>query len=86
MMSNEGLIEAVPGLRAMHPDAKMSHEASIGRIAPGEVSYLQSKGLTEEEAISMIVRGFLDIGIRGLSSELDAAISEIMTVSGHGEK
>ena len=86
MMSNDGLIEAVPGLRAMHPDAKMSHEASIGRIAPGEVSYLQSKGLTEEEAISMIIRGFLDIGIRGLSSKLDAAISEIMTVSGHGEK
>lgn len=86
MMSHDGIIEAVPGLRAMHPNARMSHEASIGRIAPGEISYLQSKGLTEEEATSMIVRGFLDIGIRGLSPELDAAISEIATISGHGEK
>ena len=86
MMSNGGLIEAIPGLRSMHPDARMSHEASIGRIAPGEVSYLQSKGMTEEEAISMIVRGFLDAGIRGLSPELDAALSDIAKISGHGEE
>lgn len=86
MMSDEGLIEAIPGLRARHSGARMSHEASIGRIAPGEVCYLQSKGMTEEEAISMIVRGFLDIGIKGLSPELDNALSEIGEISGHGEE
>lgn len=86
MMSEEGAIEAVPGLRALHPEAKMSHEASIGRISPGEVAYLQSKGFSEEEAVSMIIRGFLDIGINGLSPELDAAILEIAEISGHGEE
>jgi hypothetical protein len=86
MLSNEGSIEAVPGLRAKHPDAVMSHEASIGRIAPGEAAYLQSKGMTEEEAISMIIRGFLNMGIESLSPELDAAFSKIALVSGHGDK
>ncbi|MFW9987377.1 MAG: SufD family Fe-S cluster assembly protein [Candidatus Odinarchaeota archaeon] len=86
MLSDDGSIEAVPGLRAMHPDARMSHEASIGRIAPGEVAYLQSKGMTEEEAISMIIRGFLDMGVKGLSPDLDDSFSKIALVSGHGEK
>jgi hypothetical protein len=87
MLSTSGTIEAVPGLRAMHPDAKMSHEASIGKIDMGEVYYLQSKGLDEMQAIALIVRGFLDIGIEveGLSPEIEKMIKEISELSGHGE-
>lgn len=36
----------------MHPDTKMSHEAAIGKIDIGEVNYLQSKGLSEMQAIA----------------------------------
>lgn len=88
MLSSSGIIEAVPGLRARHPDAKMSHEASIGKIDIGEVNYLQSKGLDEMQAIALIVRGFLDIGIEveGLSPELEKTIREISELSGHGEE
>ncbi len=88
MMSDKGIIEAIPGLRAMHPDARMSHEAAIGRIDMGEVNYLQSKGLEEMQAIALIVRGFLDIGIEveGLDVELEKTIMEISELSGHGEE
>lgn len=87
MMTEKGIIEAVPGLRSIHPDAKMSHEAAIGRIDSGEVNYLQSKGLDEMQAVALIVRGFLDIGIEveGLDSELERTIREISELSGHGE-
>ena len=81
-----GFIEAVPGLRALHPEARMSHEASIGKIAPEQVAYLQSRGMDEREAISLIIRGFLDADIEGLSPELDARIAEIAEIAGHGEK
>jgi len=81
-----GFIEAVPSLRALHPEARMSHEASIGRIAPEQVAYLQSRGMSEREAISMIIRGFLGAEIVGLSPELDARIAEIAEVAGHGEE
>ena len=85
MLSNEGMIEATPALRALNPDARMSHEASIGRVAPGELVYLMSKGFTEEEALSTIIRGFIDPGIEGISPELDAALTEVAEISGHGE-
>lgn len=88
MLSDKGIIEAVPGLRAMHPDARMSHEAAIGKIDIGEINYLQSKGLDEMQAIALIVRGFLDIGleVEGLDAELEKTIQEIVELSGHGEE
>jgi hypothetical protein len=82
----EGFIESIPGLRGLHPEARMSHEASIGRIVPEQVEYLQSRGLDEREAISMIIRGFLGADIAGLGPELDARIAEIAELAGHGEK
>jgi len=87
MLSDNGIIEAVPGLRSVHPDARMSHEAAIGKIDMGEVNYLQSKGLDEMQAIALIIRGFLNIGIEieGLDEELEAMIQQIAELSGHGE-
>ena len=83
----DGFIKAVPGLKALHPEAIMSHEASIGRIAPEQVAYLQSRGMSEREAISLLIRGFLvpgNSGIEGLSPELDVRIAEIADLAGHG--
>jgi len=83
---DEGFIQSIPGLKALHPEAQMSHEASIGKIAPEQVAYLQARGIEEREAISMIIRGFLDADIEGLGPELDARIAEIAELAGHGEK
>jgi uncharacterized protein len=80
----DGYVESTPGIRAHHPNAMLSHEASIGKISPDQVEYLQSRGIEEREAISMIIRGFLDADIEGLGSELDARIGEIAELAGHG--
>lgn len=82
----EGFIESIPGVKAYHEDARMSHEASIGKIAPSEVQYLMTHGMEEREAISMIIRGFLDSDIKGLGPELDKRIAEIAELAGHGEE
>jgi ABC-type branched-subunit amino acid transport system ATPase component len=79
-------INAVPGLRALHPEARMSHEASVGKIAPEQVAYPQSRGMEEREAIPLIIRGFLDADVEGLSPELDVRIAEIAELAGHGEE
>ncbi len=82
---DEGYIISVPGLKALHPEARMSHEASIGKIAPEQVEYLMCRGMDESEAISMIIRGFFDADFECLGSELDARIAEIAELAGHGE-
>ena len=55
----EGKVLAVPALDAAHPDAALIHEAAIGKIAGEQLIKLQTLGLTEEEAESAIVEGFL---------------------------
>jgi uncharacterized protein len=87
MINRKGSIEAVPGLKSMHPDARMSHEAAIGKIDPGTVNYLQSKGLEETQAISLIIRGFfnLTIDIEGFDMDFAKVIQQIALLSGHGE-
>jgi len=84
--AGKGYVQSIPGVESHHPDARLSHEASIGKIAPEQVEYLMSRGMEELEAISMIIRGFLGADIEGLGAELDAQIAEIAEVAGHGEE
>ncbi len=81
----QGFIESIPGIKALDEEARLSHEASIGKIVPEQVEYLQSRGLDEHEAISLLIRGFLGANIEGLGAELDDRISEIAELAGHGE-
>ncbi|HPS89378.1 MAG TPA: SufD family Fe-S cluster assembly protein, partial [Methanosarcina vacuolata] len=46
--------------------------------------YLMARGLTEDEAVGMIVRGFLDVGIRGIPEELKKEIENTITQTAFG--
>jgi len=59
----------------------MSHEAAVGKIAQEEIMYLMSRGLSEEEATSTIVRGFLSVDIPGLPPQLKAEIDRAVDLS-----
>ncbi len=54
-----GTNETIPSLKAEHPDAELTHEASIGKIASDQLTKLMSLGLTYEEAVNRIIQGFL---------------------------
>ncbi len=71
ILSDEGIIHAIPELEAHVADVDMSHEAAVGKIAREEIEYLMARGLDEEEATSTIVRGFLNVKIEGLPRELE---------------
>ena len=72
VLSDDSLIYSVPELEGSATDLELSHEAAVGKIAEEEVLYLMSRGLTEDEAASMIVKGFLSMDIAGLPPELAA--------------
>ena len=48
--------------------------AAVGKIDKREIEYLMARGLDENEAVSTIVRGFLNVEIDGLPPELAATI------------
>jgi Fe-S cluster assembly scaffold protein SufB len=78
ILAEHGVIHAIPELEAHVADVDMSHEAAVGRIAQEEIEYLMARGLSEEEATSTIVRGFLDVRINGLPAELNKELQEVV--------
>ncbi len=81
ILEEGGLIYAVPELEGDHPDVDMSHEAAVGKIAQEEVEYLMARGLSEEEATAVIVRGFLNVKIEGLPPLLEREMRRMMELS-----
>jgi len=59
IIMDNGTNETIPSLKAEHPDAELTHEASIGKIAGDQLTKLMSLGLTYEEAVNRIIQGFL---------------------------
>jgi uncharacterized protein len=80
LILGNGVVHAIPELEGRVAGVDMSHEAAVGKIAAEEVEYLMARGLDEEEAVSTIVRGFLNVKIEGLpmalEDELERAIQE----------
>jgi hypothetical protein len=60
----------------------MSHEAAVGKISQDEIEYLMSRGLSEQEATALIVRGFLNVKLEGLPKELQDEIESVIYETG----
>lgn len=81
IISDRANIYAIPLLDGLVKGCELSHEAAVGRIKDKELWYLMSRGLTEEEAISLIIKGYLDPGIFGLPGELEKDIKLVTEMS-----
>jgi hypothetical protein len=59
MIDNKSKISSIPLLVCENKDAQVTHEASIGKVSEEQLNYLRARGLTEKQAIDLIVSGFL---------------------------
>ncbi|AAT43697.1 Fe-S cluster assembly protein SufB [Picrophilus oshimae] len=60
------------------PTAVFSHEATVGRIGTDELTYLRSRGLSEDEASSMIVLGFMDDVMKEIPMEFAVEMNRLV--------
>ncbi len=81
LLTNDGVMHAIPELEGRAKDLEMSHEAAVGKIAKEEIEYLMARGLTEDEATATIVRGFLNVDIIGIPESLKKELDEIIRMS-----
>ncbi len=76
LILKDGLLHAIPEISGNTPGVELSHEAAVGKIDKREIEYLMARGLDEQEAVSTIVRGFLNVEIEGLPADLAARIDQ----------
>jgi len=81
LLGEQAKAYAYPSLQADTREAELTHEAAIGRIAEEELFYLMSRGLTQDEAVALMSKGFLDTDIPGLPPSLRAEIKEIVSAT-----
>ena len=60
MLDNESRSDTIPDIIIENDDIDLGHEAKIGRIPDDDIYYLMSRGLSEEDAKAMLVRGFAE--------------------------
>jgi Fe-S cluster assembly protein SufB len=65
-------------------DASIAHEAAVSKISDEQLFYLTSRGIGEEEAISMIVNGFIEPIVKELPLEYAVELNRLIELQMEG--
>ena len=69
ILDDESSSDTYPYMEIGSPDAEIGHEATVSKVAEEQLFYLMSRGLSEEQAMGMIVNGFIEPVTRDLPME-----------------
>lgn len=78
LLDEESKTNTFPYMEIDRDDATIMHEASTGKVGEKELFYLMSRGLSEEEALTTIVLGFLDLLARALPLEYSLELKRLV--------
>ncbi len=73
-----------PYIEVKNATARMEHEASTSKIGEDQIFYLQQRGITKEEAVSMIINGFCKAVFRELPMEFAVEAQKLLSISLEG--
>lgn len=76
--------DTIPDIRVATDDALVAHEASVGKIGEEELFYLMSRGIPEDEAKTLIVRGFVSPLMKELPLEYAAEMNVLIAMEMEG--
>ena len=76
----------VPGRHAQidEDDVKVGHEASVSKIGEEQLFYLMSRGLSEAEASTLIVSGFIEPLVKELPMEYAVEMNKLIQLQMEG--
>ena len=73
-----------PYIEVRNPEAIVEHEATTSKISDDQLFYCRSRGIREEDAVSMIVDGFCKQVFRELPMELAVEAKKLLEVTLEG--
>ena len=65
-------------------DVEMGHEATVSKVSEDQLFYLEQRGLTEQEAMAMVVRGFVEPIARELPMEYALELNRLIELQMEG--
>ncbi|HLU46162.1 MAG TPA: Fe-S cluster assembly protein SufB [Natronosporangium sp.] len=76
--------DTYPYVDVREDDVEMGHEATVSKISEDQLFYLMSRGLSEDEAMAMIVRGFIEPIAKELPMEYALELNRLIELQMEG--
>ncbi len=84
LMGSDCGAHTFPYIDVRNPTATVEHEATTSKIGEDQIFYLQQRGLSEDDAISMIVNGFCKDVLKQLPMEFAVEADKLLSISLEG--
>jgi Fe-S cluster assembly protein SufB len=76
--------DTYPYVDVREDDVQMGHEATVSKVSENQLFYLMSRGMSEDEAMAMIVRGFVEPIARELPMEYALELNRLIELQMEG--
>ena len=80
LLDDTSKTDTYPYMEINQEDATVTHEATVGKIGDEQIFYLMSRGFTEEEALSLIVNGFMEPFTKELPMEYAVELNRLIKI------
>jgi len=84
LIDNVSRSDTYPYVDVREADVSMAHEATVSRVSEDQLFYLMSRGLADDEAMAMIVRGFIEPIARQLPMEYALELNRLIELQMQG--
>jgi Fe-S cluster assembly protein SufB len=76
--------DTYPVMEIQEQDASISHEATVSKVSDEQLFYLQSRGISEQQALMMIVNGFIEPIVKELPMEYAVEMNRLIQLEMEG--
>jgi len=84
LLDDKSRSDTYPYIEIDNEDVSIGHEASVSKVGEEQLFYLMSRGLTEEEATTMVVSGFIEPLVRELPMEYAIEMNRLIQLQMEG--
>ena len=84
ILDEDSVSETKPYMEVEERDAQIGHEATVSKVGEEQLFYLMSRGLSENQAMGMIVNGFIEPVVRTLPMEYAVEWSRLIELQMEG--
>ena len=84
LLNPESRTDTYPYIKIDEDDVTIGHEASVSKVGEEQLFYLMSRGLSEEEATTMVVSGFIEPLVKELPMEYAVEMNRLVQLQMEG--
>ncbi len=78
LLNDTSVADTYPKIEVANPTAMVAHEAAVSKIEEDTLFYLMTRGLTADEAVTLVVLGFIEPLVQALPVEYGAELTRLM--------